>query len=144
MPNFDEGEQTLIHKFNIRGPQLTYKASTMVKGGVLTQYSMDEDTQGNFRILTRKNRSDGTNLYVLDPSLSLLGKIVGIEPGEQFKASRYIGDKLYLVTFEQTDPLFVIDMADAKNPSIIGELKIPGFSTYLHPMTPECKDGLMA
>ena len=58
---------------------------------------------------------------------------MNIEPGEQFKASRFMGDKLYLVTFEQIDPLFVIDLASVKEPKIIGELKIPGYSTYLHP-----------
>lgn len=58
---------------------------------------------------------------------------MNIEPGEEFKASRFVGDKLYLVTFEQIDPLFVIDLADLKNPKIVGELKIPWFSTYLHP-----------
>jgi len=57
---------------------------------------------------------------------------MNLEPGEKFKSSRYIGDKLYLVTFEQIDPLFVIDLSTA-NPKVMGELKIPGYSTYLHP-----------
>jgi uncharacterized secreted protein with C-terminal beta-propeller domain len=86
---------------------------------------MDADTQGNFRILTRKSRREGTNFFVLNPNLEKIGEIIGIEPGEEFKASRYIGDKLYLVTFEQTDPLFVIDIANPRKPAIIGKLKIP-------------------
>ncbi|NCO97849.1 hypothetical protein GW864_01555 [bacterium] len=57
-----------------------------------------------------------------------------IAPGEQFKASRYIGDKLYLVTFQQIDPLFVIDITNLSKPKIVGELKVPGYSTYLHPL----------
>lgn len=59
--------------------------------------------------------------------------LMNIEPGEEFKSSRYIGDKLYLVTFERTDPLFVIDLENIRKPKIIGKLKIPGFSSYLHP-----------
>jgi uncharacterized secreted protein with C-terminal beta-propeller domain len=87
---------------------------------------MDEDDQGNFRILTETYNSDqATNLYVLDKNLSLAGKLENIEPGEDFKSSRYMGDKLYLVTFQQIDPLFVIDIKDIKNPKILGELKIP-------------------
>ncbi len=59
-----------------------------------------------------------------------------VAPGETFRSSRFIGDKLYLVTFEQTDPLFVIDLADPKNPKIEGELVMPGYSLYLHPYEP--------
>jgi uncharacterized secreted protein with C-terminal beta-propeller domain len=66
--------------------------------------------------------------------------LLNIEPGEEFKSSRYMGDKLYLVTFERTDPLFVIDLENTKKPKIVGELKIPGYSTYLHPYAP-AKDG---
>ncbi len=134
MPWVDEGQNTLIHKFSLDNFDINYKASNMLPGSLLTQYSMDEDSHGNFRILTRKNWSDGTNFYALDPNLVLKGMIDGIQPNEQFKASRYIGDKLYLVTFKQTDPLFVIDIADISHPKIIGELKVPGFSTYLHPL----------
>jgi uncharacterized secreted protein with C-terminal beta-propeller domain len=95
---------------------------------------MDEDDQQHFRILTRKSRRDGTDFFVLNNKLEIVGKITGIEPGEEFKSSRYIKDKLYLITFEQIDPLFVIDIADRTNPRIIGKLKIPGFSSYLHPI----------
>jgi uncharacterized secreted protein with C-terminal beta-propeller domain len=133
-PSRDNGQHSLIHKFSVDDFVLKYSTSNMVPGSLLTQYSMDEDTDGNFRILTRKNWSDGTNFFSFDDHLSLKGSIQAIQPGEQFKSSRYIGDKLYLVTFEQTDPLFVIDIADIANPEIIGELMIPGFSTYLHPM----------
>lgn len=134
MPRFDNWQQTLIHKFKVNSDKIDYKKSNIVQGSLLTQYSMDEDKSGNFKILTSKNWNEGTNFYILDPDLWLEWKIEGIEPGEQFKSSRYIGDKLYLVTFEQTDPLFVIDIADIADPKIIWELKIPWFSTYLHPM----------
>lgn len=82
-----------------------------------------------------------THLSILDPDLNLIGGVQNIEPGEEFKSSRYIGDKLYLVTFERTDPLFAIDMADPTDPQILGELVIPGFSTYLHPYG-ELTDGV--
>jgi inhibitor of cysteine peptidase len=65
-----------------------------------------------------------------------LGSLLNIEPGEQFKAARFMDDKLYLVTFEQIDPLFVIELKDLKQPKILGQLKIPGYSTYLHPYAP--------
>jgi uncharacterized secreted protein with C-terminal beta-propeller domain len=100
---------------------------------------MDEDTNGNFRIVTTLSSwSGGTNtsstkLSVLNPSGTIIGSLSGIAPGENFQSSRFIGNRLYLVTFQQIDPLFVIDIADPKSPKILGELKIPGYSTYLHP-----------
>lgn len=68
--------------------------------------------------------------------MNIIGSLMGIEPEEDFKSSRFIGDKLYLVTFEQIDPLFVVDLVNPRKPTIIGELKIPGYSTYLHPHSP--------
>jgi len=73
---------------------------------------MDEDANGNFRILTRSRSPElATHLWVFDNKLALNGWLLNIEPKEDFKASRFIGDKLYLVTFQQIDPLFVIDLA---------------------------------
>lgn len=137
MPRFQWGWQySLIHKFSLAN-WVQYEASNLVPWSLLTQYSMDEDKSGNFRILTSvRNPQSATSLYVFDDKLTIKWKLENIEPGEQFKASRYIEDKLYLVTFKQVDPLFVIDVANTSNPKIIGELKIPGFSTYLHPFWP--------
>jgi len=127
-------QQTLIHKFDRINGTYAYLDSTLVTWSPLTQYSMDEDQDGNFRILTSVwDRESSTNFYVLDKNLELKWSVLDIEPGESFQSSRYIWDKLYLVTFERTDPLFVIDIADTSNPKIVGELKIPWFSTYLHP-----------
>jgi len=135
MANYSAGEQTLIHKFGIDGYALKYQKSALVPGTLLMQYSMDEDTYWNFRILTQKlDFEPGTNFYALNSNLKLKWKIEKIAPGEQFKASRYIGDKLYLVTFQQIDPLFVIDITNLSKPKIVGELKVPGYSTYLHPL----------
>jgi len=98
---------------------------------------MDEDTNGYFRIITKHRMPEqATDLYVLDSSLKMHGSLTNIEPKEDFKASRYIGDKLYLVTYEQIDPLFVIDLANSAAPKIVGKLVIPGYSSYLHPYAP--------
>lgn len=127
LPRYPEGQNSLIHKFDVEpSGTLEYVASNVVSGTPLNQYSMSEDAAGNFRLLTTSRGNQvTTHLFVLDKELDLEGLLLNIEPGEEFKAARYIGDKLYLVTFEQIDPLFVIDIADTSNPEIIGELKIP-------------------
>jgi len=73
------------------------------------------------------------NVYVLDASLNLTGKLEGLAPGEKLYSSRFMGEKAYLVTFKKVDPLFVIDLSDPTNPQLLGKLKIPGYSDYLHP-----------
>lgn len=100
---------------------------------------MDEDTNGNFRIVTQnyawssgKNQNT-TELSVISPSGKVIGKVENIAPGENFQSARFVGNRLYLVTFQQIDPLFVIDLSNPKSPKILGELKMPGYSTYLHP-----------
>ncbi|NUJ97272.1 hypothetical protein HGA92_00620 [Candidatus Gracilibacteria bacterium] len=133
MPWFPAGENTLIHKLNVDENKLKYQNTTMVPGSPLNQYSMDE-YESNFRIITTQwSPQRQTNLFILDKDLKKLSSLEGIAKGENFQSSRYIGDKLFLVTFEQIDPLFVIDLANVTHPKIIGELKIPGYSTYLHP-----------
>ncbi|PZM83800.1 hypothetical protein DLH72_03350 [Candidatus Gracilibacteria bacterium] len=129
---------TLVNKFSLGNGNINYKKSVLIDGRPLTQYSMDEDKDGNFRILTQiedwnDRKGNYVNFYILDKNLALSGKLEKLGIGEHFQSSRYIGDKLFLVTFERTDPLFVIDLKDSKNPKILGELKIPGYSTYLHP-----------
>ena len=100
---------------------------------------MDEDGDHNFRIVTTLSSwSGGTNasttgVSVLSSTGAIIGSLSGLAPGENFQSSRFIGDRLYLVTFEQIDPLFVISITDPKSPKVLGELKIPGYSTYLHP-----------
>lgn len=117
---------TLLHKFTLQGTTVSYVNSALIPGSPLTQRSMSEDDKENFRILTRTwTPKIATHLITLDKGLNKLGSLLHIEPGEEFKASRFMGDKLYLVTFEQTDPLFVIDLKDLKKPTIIGELIIP-------------------
>ena len=92
----------------------------LLSGELLT----NENESGEFRILTRSWSPElSTHLWKFDPSLNLQSQLLNIEPGEEFKSSRFIGDKLYLVTFKQIDPLFVIDLVG--KPKILGELKIP-------------------
>jgi len=134
MPYYYQGQNTLIHKMAIKADTTSYVASTIVPGSPLNQYSMDEDTAGDFRIVTSHSYPEqSTELYILDPNLAVLGKLQNIAKGENFQSSRFIGNRLYLVTFQQIDPLFTIDVANPKDPKILGELKIPGYSTYLHP-----------
>lgn len=137
LPSYWGGEQTLVHKFSLQPSYVRYEASALVQWAPLNQRSMDEDTNGYFRIITKHRMPEqATDLYVLDSSLKMHGSLTNIEPKEDFKASRYIGDKLYLVTYEQIDPLFVIDLANSAAPKIVGKLVIPGYSSYLHPYAP--------
>ncbi len=124
---------TLIHKMSINWKNIKYKDSTIIPGQPLNQYSMDEkDT--NFRIITTEwQPKRSTWLYILDKDLKLVSNLKWIGKWENFQSSRFIWDKLFLVTFKQIDPLFAIDLSDVKNPEILWELKIPWYSTYLHP-----------
>ena len=127
---------THIYKFDIRNYNISYLGCGEVEGFTLNQFSIDEHN-GYLRVATSTGSwgADISNkVYVLDADLNVVGKIEGIAPGETIKSVRFAGDTGYVVTFEQTDPLFVIDFSDPKNPVIKGELKIPGFSTYLHPV----------
>jgi hypothetical protein len=112
---------------------LTCVAQGKVPGNELNQYSMDEYGE-YFRIATT-SWAEGfqhNSLYVLNMNLSIVGKL-NITFGENFHAARFMGDRCYLVTFKNTDPLFVINLTDPTFPTILGELNIPGYSDYLHP-----------
>jgi uncharacterized secreted protein with C-terminal beta-propeller domain len=105
---------------------------------------MDENN-GYFRIATTRSQSwsqlesttkdSYNNVYVLDDQLKTVGALENLAPGEQVYAARFMGDRAYLVTYKQTDPLFAIDLKTPTAPRVLGELKIPGYSTYLHPYT---------
>lgn len=127
-------ENTLVHKFDIlSNADLAYTNTAVVSWNPLNQYSMDE-YNSNFRIITSSWYPDrATNLFVLDKDLKLVSSLTWLAKDENFQSSRFIGDKLFLVTFEQVDPLFVIDLKDVTKPTILWELKIPWYSTYLHP-----------
>ncbi len=127
---------TEILKFDISGDKITYKTKGKVNGTALNQFSVDE-YNGYLRIATTTGNFQNAknNLYVLDADMVIVGMVEGLAKGETIKSVRFMGDTGYVVTFEQTDPLFVIDLKDPENPEVLGELKIPGFSNYLHPVT---------
>ena len=124
-------ENTHIYKFHMdKKKGVTLKATTDIEGSIINQYSLDEKDK-ELRIALETD--EGTRIAILDENLKLVGETEKVAEGERMHASRFIGDKAYLVTFKNTDPLFVIDLSDSKNPKVLGELKIPGYSTYLHP-----------
>lgn len=134
-----EDPNTLVYKFSFNNGDVKYAAKGEVPGTILNQFSMDE-YDNHFRIATTNGQVWGrgeniskNNIYILDSSMKLAGKIEDIAPGERIYSARFMGEKGYLVTFEKVDPLFVIDLKDNKNPKILGALKIPGYSDYLHP-----------
>ncbi|MBF0105130.1 MAG: beta-propeller domain-containing protein [Deltaproteobacteria bacterium] len=127
-----------IHKFSIKakGSLNEYFGSGMVAGSTLNSFSMGE-YKNTFRVATTTGSWGNSNnqVFVLDATdqdLKVLGKIENIAEGETIYAARFFGDRGYLVTFKKIDPFFVIDLKDPANPVIKGELKMPGFSSYLH------------
>jgi inhibitor of cysteine peptidase len=130
----DQGQFTSVYRISINGAQLSSEAQGSVPGYLINQYSMDEDNNGYFRVATTwDSQSQVNNIYVLNSSLDIVGKLEGLAQGERIYAARFMGDKCYLVTFKQTDPFFVIDLSNPQVPSVAGELKIPGFSSFLQP-----------
>jgi hypothetical protein len=135
-------EASTVHRFNIgETPAVTgYVGSGIVPGHVLNQFSMDE-YEGSLRIATSKGwvpdpevQSVLSVLRSAGPALEVVGQVTGIGPGEDIRSVRFQGQRGYIVTFKKTDPLFVLDLADPRKPKVVGELKIPGFSTYMHPL----------
>lgn len=123
---------TNVTKFSIDGMNVGYAGTGKVKGNVLNQFSMDE-YEGNLRIVTTE-WNEGNNLFILNNSLNIIGSVTGLAKGETIYSARFMGDKGYVVTFRTMDPLFVFDLSDPTEPKVTGELKIPGFSNYLHPV----------
>ena len=109
---------------------------------MLNQFSMDESND-YFRVATTTGRvwwgfrgmstNQSSAVYVLDKKMNIVGRLEGLAPREDIYSARFVGNRCYIVTFKKVDPLFVIDLKDPSNPSVLGKLKIPGFSNYLHP-----------
>ncbi len=143
--NGEERETTDIYKFNFTESGVDQAAAGTIPGRVLNQYSMSEHN-GFLRVAATKaatwgplgQTSESTNhVFVLeqvDGELTLAGRVDDLAPGEQIFSARFLGEKGYVVTFEQVDPLFTIDLSDPRNPQVVGELKVPGFSTFITPM----------
>lgn len=135
----EDREQTNIYKFILDNGKIEFAKQGSVPGHLLNQFSLDEHN-GYLRAATTKGEvwrsgADSTNnVYILNSEMDPAGKIEGIAPGERIYSMRFMGDRGYMVTFKKIDPFFVLDLKDPQNPSILGKLKIPGYSDYLHPM----------
>ncbi|SHJ45462.1 beta-propeller domain-containing protein [Hespellia stercorisuis] len=149
-------DQTAIRKIGFKDGHLTAVGQTKVDGVLNDSFSLDE-YEGNLRLVTtitptrndetivlfgdsasdsaveEENSKETNALYVLDKKLGQLSRLDNIAEGETVYSARFMGDTGYFVTYKQMDPLFSVDLSDPGNPEIIGELKIPGFSEYLHP-----------
>jgi len=128
------GGQTSIYRIHIEESTINPEAQGKVEGRELNQFSMDE-YNNHFRIATTTmvNGTIQNNVYVLNMNLSVVGKLENLASGENLHSARFMGNKCYLVTFKKIDPLFVIDLSEPTSPSVLGQLKIPGYSDYLHP-----------
>jgi inhibitor of cysteine peptidase len=138
-PQVINEENTMIYKFALGKGNVIYRSKGEVPGRILNQFSMDENGKF-FRIATTTGQiwrddefTSKNNIYILNDVLDIKGKIEDIAPGEQIYSVRFMGDRAYMVTFRTVDPLFVIDLKDPEKPKILGALKIPGYSDYLHP-----------
>ena len=130
---------TEVFKFGLNGTAVDFLASAEITGSLLNQFSMDE-YNGYFRAVTTEGIAwdlaspTKSHLFILDGQMNQVGSVEDLAPGERIYSARFIKDKAYMVTFKETDPLFVIDVAVPSSPKVLGELKIPGFSNYLHPL----------
>ena len=145
-PNYsyqeDETMKTAVQRIKIDQQTITIEATGEVPGYILNQFSMDE-YNGYFRVATTVHNwnirtfaaeeTTRNNVYVLDMNLNIVGKLEDLAPGEQIYSARFMGNKCYVVTFRNIDPLFVIDLTNPANPKVLGELKVTGYSGYLHP-----------
>ncbi len=129
-------ERTLVHKIAIRDGEIRYASSGRVPGRLLNQFSLDQHN-GTLRVATTTGEvwsgNSANHVYVLDEGLAITGRLENLARGERIYSARFLGERLYLVTFKKVDPLFVIDLKDPRAPRVLGELKIPGYSDYLHP-----------
>jgi uncharacterized secreted protein with C-terminal beta-propeller domain len=148
-------EETTICRIHVDNNNLTAMAQGEVPGQVLNQFSMDENGD-HFRIATTTWTEEAinissanapnsptsstimmnvqsTNVYVLDMNLKIVGRLEKISVGENFHSARFVGDRCYLVTFQKTDPLFVVDLSDPTSPTVLGNLTVSGYSDYLQP-----------
>jgi hypothetical protein len=141
--SWEENYETNIHRFSLpAGDGAIYEASGSVDGHLLNQFSMN-DRDGTFFVATTTGSpwsSDGSEsqivaMQVNGDALEQVGQVGGLGKGEQIYSVRYAGDVAYVVTFRQTDPFYVVDLSSPANMAVLGELKIPGFSSYLHPIS---------
>lgn len=137
-----EPPHTSIHQFGLDGVSATYLASGRVSGTLLNQFALSE-YKGVLRVAATIDGVNGgrsassSSVYTLvrkGEALSVIGEVGGLGIAERIHSVRFLGDIGYVVTFRQTDPLYVLDLSDPSAPKLTGELKIPGYSAYLHPI----------
>ena len=130
--NYKDGEITEIAKFSLTRGFLNGEAAASVRGLVRDTFAIHEK-DNKLRVLTTTSERDFENrLVMLNENLRVTGTLERIAVGERIYAARYLGDMAYFITYRNTDPLFAADLSDEKNPKLVGELKITGFSEYLH------------
>lgn len=134
--NLAAKNQTILRKLSYNKGKLSGSAQGKVKGYLNDSFSIDE-YDNTLRLVTTVTHNVGSSsqsnsVYVLDADLKTIGKIEDLAKNEQVYSARFLGDTGYFVTYEQTDPLFSVNFSDPENPKILGKLKIPGFSEYLH------------
>ncbi|MCH5251376.1 MAG: beta-propeller domain-containing protein [Lachnospiraceae bacterium] len=130
---FGSGQRTSIARYSYRKGKFEYQARTQIRGSIESSYYMHE-YKGNFCfVYTRYTNSSSTNgLCVMDENLKLLGELSDLGVDERIYSSYYIDNMSYFVTYRETDPVFAVDISDPKKPVLKSELKLPGFSSYLH------------
>ncbi len=158
---WDDTSFTEIIHLNYSSDEILANASAKLPGSVNDTFSVDE-YEGNLRVLTTYTSSDTASrlfsllfgsvisdtssrknaLFILDSEMEVIGRITGIARDESIRSARFLGDTAYFVTFRQTDPLFTADLSDPENPVLTDELKVTGFSSYLHPFGDDLLAGL--
>ena len=142
----DVNRVTRLHRFALEKDETHYAGSGQVDGYLHNQFSMSEH-EGLLRVATTyddwgwgtttDDQRSGNNVFILDaenPQMPVIGEVTGLAPGERIYSTRFQADRAFMVTFVQVDPLFTIDLAQPTAPQAVGELKIPGYSAYLHPI----------
>ena len=128
---YDYGTYTYIYKFNLlEDGSIQYDKKAREKGQTINQFSIDE-YEGNLRVALYNN--EGSRIVIFNNEMEKIGETEKLAEGEKMYSSRFLGNKAYLVTYKTVDPLFVVDLSNPEEPQVLGELKIPGYSTYLHP-----------
>ncbi len=143
--------KTVVSRFSLSKDAVKYENTAEINGALLNQFSMDE-YNGYFRFVTTVDKNEEStvsgnssttytrvinrtdvSLVILDSSLQPVSSLNDLAEGERVYSVRFMGDTAYFVTFRETDPLFSVDLSDPKKPTVLGKLKIPGFSNYLFP-----------
>lgn len=136
--SLDTAEDTSVHRFDLSDPaEPVYDSTATVGGNLINQFAMSE-YDGHLRVAATNWRTwpteSSVTVFDVGDDLKEVGKVTGLGPTESIFAVRFLGDRGFVVTFRQVDPLYVLDLSDPTAPAVTGELKIPGFSRYLHPL----------